>query len=304
MCLYLIIIKEKPLTVRLFKKGGIQFMNKKKTLKRKIIISVITISILLTAAYMFLDANKPNDEIMPLRKYEVFRDDIIAGISADGNVFLPYTSHYFNVPVQLEEVYVRKGDTVKAGDKIAKAVGDELEDPYLYAELDGIAISVPLVEGEMTAGKPIVAQIGDPKKIGAQIKLSQLDIAEVEIGQLVQFTFSAYPTQTVEGKITQIQLAPTNANPLEYTAYASIEANDLLLLEGMTFSAQLIQKQVKDVLCLSNKAIQLNGGKQIVFLMDEAGNLFEEEIQTGFSDGRYSEVLSGLSEGDIVYVEG
>lgn len=179
-------------------------MNKKKTLKRKIIISVITISILLTAAYMFLDANKPNDEIMPLRKYEVFRDDIIAGISADGNVFLPYTSHYFNVPVQLEEVYVRKGDTVKAGDKIAKAVGDELEDPYLYAELDGIAISVPLVEGEMTAGKPIVAQIGDPKKIGAQIKLSQLDIAEVEIGQLVQFTFSAYPTQTLEGKITQI----------------------------------------------------------------------------------------------------
>lgn len=99
-------------------------------------------------------------------------------------------------------------------------------------------------------------------------------------------------------------MAPTNANPLEYTAYASIEANDLLLLEGMTFSAQLIQKQVKDVLCLSNKAIQLNGGKQIVFLMDEAGNLFEEEIQTGFSDGRYSEVLSGLSEGDIVYVEG
>lgn len=279
-------------------------MNKKKTLKRKIIISVITISILLTAAYMFLDANKPNDEIMPLRKYEVFRDDIIAGISADGNVFLPYTSHYFNVPVQLEEVYVIKGDTVKAGDKIAKAVGDELEDPYLYAELDGIVISVPLVEGEMTAGKPIVAQIGDPKKIGAQIKLSQLDIAEVEIGQLVQFTFSAYPTQTVEGKITQIQLAPTNANPLEYTAYASIEANDLLLLEGMTFSAQLIQKQVKDVLCLSNKAIQLNGGKQIVFLMDEAGNLFEQEIQTGFSDGRYSEVLSGLSEGDIVYVEG
>lgn len=279
-------------------------MNEKKTLKRKIIVSVIAISILLTSTYLFFNANRANEENMPLREYEVFRDDITAGITADGNVFLPYTSHYFNVPVQLEEVYVRKGDTVKAGDKIAKAVGDELEDPYLYAKLDGIVISVPSVEGEMTAGKPIVAQIGDPEKIGAQIKLSQSDIGEVEIGQLVQFTLSAYPTQTLEGKIRQIQLAPTNANPLEYTAYASIEVDDLLLLEGMTFSAELIQKQVKDVLCLSNKAIQLKEGKQIVFLMDEEGNLFEQEIQTGFSDGRYSEILSGLSEGDIVYVEG
>ncbi len=279
-------------------------MNEKKTLKRKIIVSVIAISILLTSTYLFLNANRPQEENMLLREYEVFRDDITAGITADGNVSLPYTSHYFDVPVQLEEVYVRKGDTVKAGDKIAKAVGNELNDPYLYAKLDGIVISVPSVEGETTAEKPIVAQIGDPEKIGAQIKLSQSDIGEVEIGQLVQFTLSAYPTQTLEGKITQIQLAPTNANPLEYTVYASIEADDLLLLEGMTFSAELIQKQVKDVLCLSNKAIQLKEGKQIVFLMDEEGNLFEQEIQTGFSDGRYSEILSGLSEGDIVYVEG
>ena len=41
---------------------------------------------------------------MPLREYEVFRDDITAGITADGYLFLTPVSHYFNVPVQLEEV--------------------------------------------------------------------------------------------------------------------------------------------------------------------------------------------------------
>ncbi len=279
-------------------------MNYQKTRKRKVVIPIIIILTLPIFGYAIFKMNERQEDNMPLREYEVFQGDITAGISADGNVSMPYTSHYFDVPVQLEAVYVRKGDTVRAGDKLAKAVGNELNDPYLYAKLDGIVISVPSVEGEMTAGKPIVAQIGDPKKIGAQIKLSQSDIGEVEIDQLVQFTLSAYPTQTLEGTITQIQLAPTNANPLEYTAYASIEADDLLLLEGMTFSAWLIQKQVKGVLCLSNKAIQLKEGKQIVLLMDEKGNLFEQEIQTGFSDGRYSEILSGLFAGDIVYVEG
>ncbi|MBU5426921.1 efflux RND transporter periplasmic adaptor subunit [Tissierella pigra] len=280
-------------------------MNGKKTRKRKIVTSIIVISVLLTSTYLLSKANKSQEDVMPLREYEVFRDDITAGISASGYLYLPSVNHYFDIPVQIEEVYVRKGDTVKAGDKIAKAVGTELENPNLYSKLDGVVLSVPSVEGEMTAGKPIVAQIGDPKKITASIQVSQADISEIEVGQPVQFTLNAYPTQTLQGIVTDVQFAPKNANPVEYTVYASIDTQeDMLLLEGMTFSAQLIQKQVKDVLCLSNKAIQLREGKQIVLLMDEEGNLFEQEIQTGFSDGRYSEILSGLSEGEIVYVEG
>lgn len=280
-------------------------MNGKKTLKRKIVISIIAVSILLTSVYLLFNANRPQEEIMPLREYEVFRDDITAGISANGYLYLPSINHYFDIPVQIETIYVRKGDFVKAGDKIAKAVGTELEDPNLYSKLDGIVLSIPPVEGEMTAGKPIVAQIGNPEKITASIQVSQADISEIEVGQPVQFTLNAYPTQTLQGIVTDVQLAPKNANPVEYTVYASIDTQeDVLLLEGMTFSAQLIQKQVKDVLCLSNKAIQLKGGKQIVLLKNKEGKLFEQEIQTGFSDGRYSEILSGLSEGVTVYVEG
>lgn len=277
-------------------------MDGKKALKRKIIISIITITALLASAYLVFDANKPKEEVLPLREYKVFRGDITAGISANGFLYLPSVNHYFDSPVQIETLYVRKGDVVKAGDKIAKAVGSGLE---LYAKIDGIVLSLPSVEGEMTTAKPIVAQIGDPKKITAKIQVSQADISEIEVGQPVQFTFSAYPTQTLQGTVTDVQLVPTNVNPVEYSVYASIDTQeDLLLLEGMTFSAQIIQKQVKNVLCLSNKAIQLKDGKQIVLLMDEEGNIIEREIQTGFSDGRYSEILSGISEGEIVYVEG
>jgi multidrug efflux pump subunit AcrA (membrane-fusion protein) len=278
------------------------FMNGKKTLTRKVVVFIIAISVLLTSAYLLFDANKPKEEILPLREYEVFRDDITAGFSANGFLYLPSVNHYFDSPVQLETVYVRKGDAVKTGDKIAKAVGSELE---IYSKLDGIVLSLPSVEGEMTAAKPIVAQIGDPKKITASIQVSQTDISEIEVGQPVQFTFNAYPTQTLQGTVTDVQLAPANANPVQYTVYASIDKQeDVILLEGMTFSAQLIQKQVRGVLCLSNKAIQLKEGKQIVLLKNKEGNLFEQEIQTGFSDGRYSEILSGISEGEIVYVEG
>ena len=72
----------------------------------------------------------------------------------------------------------------------------------------------------------------------------------------------------------------------------------------MTTNAQFILKEVKDVLILSNKSIKLKDGNQVVNVKNEDGTLREVTIQTGFSDGRNSEVLSGLKEGDTVVVGG
>ncbi|MGL4336089.1 MAG: HlyD family efflux transporter periplasmic adaptor subunit, partial [Turicibacter sp.] len=59
-----------------------------------------------------------------------------------------------------------------------------------------------------------------------------------------------------------------------------------------------------DVLMLSNKAITLKDGKQVVNVKNEDGTVTETEITTGFSDGKNSEIISGLSEGDTVVVGG
>ena len=81
----------------------------------------------------------------------------------------------------------------------------------------------------------------------------------------------------------------------------------------MAASATIISKEKENVLILSNKAITLKDGKQYVNLRIEDKNakknesgaytLKEIEITTGFSDGRMTEVLSGLSENDVVIVK-
>ena len=72
----------------------------------------------------------------------------------------------------------------------------------------------------------------------------------------------------------------------------------------MTVSAQFIIKEVKDVIMLSNKAIVLKDGKQFVKLKNEDGSTTEVEIQTGFSDGKNTEITGGLNEGDTVVIGG
>lgn len=100
---------------------------------------------------------------------------------------------------------------------------------------------------------------------------------------------------------------------LKLRSKVGIDPNELGLLEGMAASATIISKEKENVLILSNKAITLKDGKQYVNLRIEDKNskenepgaytLKEVEITTGFSDGRVTEVLSGLSENDVVIVK-
>ncbi len=194
-------------------------------------------------------------------------------------------------------------------DNINRQIADidrQIKDPYLYAAMDGIILEVNYAAGmETTADKP-VASIGDLQDIYVALQVSQADIGDIEEGQVVELAFDAFPDRTFTGTVTKKLPTPIkDSNPVSYLVYASLDTEGEALLPGMTCGAQFIRKQVEDVLQLSNKAIKLaDDGRQIVLMQDQDGELYEQPITTGFSDGRYSEILSGLSEGDIVYVEG
>lgn len=181
----------------------------------------------------------------------------------------------------------------------------QMKDLYLYAQLDGIVLAVNYAVGAETTTDTPVASIGSLDEIYAVLQVPQADIGDIEEGQTVKLSFDAFPERTFTGVVQKkLPLPVKDSNPVAYQVYASLDMEGEQLLSGMTCNAQFILKQVEGVLVLSNKAIRLVDGKQVVLMQDENGELYEQPITTGFSDGRYSEILSGLQDGDIVYVEG
>ena len=198
-------------------------------------------------------------------------------------------------------------DTVKKKLDQTKAL---LEEPVLYAEMDGVILAAPYLKGEKIVPDKAVAEIGDLTKMLLRAEIEPADINEVEAGQDVRVVAEIFPNQEVKGKVISKTLTP---NEGMYSASIELEPNELGLLEGMAASATIISKEKENVLILSNKAITLKDGKQYVNLRIEDKNakknesgaytLKEIEITTGFSDGRMTEVLSGLSENDVVIVK-
>ncbi len=187
-----------------------------------------------------------------------------------------------------------------------KEVQAAQKEVYLYAQQDGMILDVGFSEGMETTADKAAFTIGSLEDLYAQLQVTQTDIGSIEQDQIVELQFDAYPERKFKGKVTRkLPLPIKDSNPVAYNVNASVDTEGEDLFTGMTCSAQFIIKQVKDVLILSNKAIGLSeSGDQVVKLKDAEGNLYEQKVETGFSDGKTSEILSGLKDGDIVYVEG
>ena len=192
----------------------------------------------------------------------------------------------------------------KINEQIAK-VNKLKENSTLYAQIDGTILNLNYTVGSTTSSEIPIVTIGENAKVFAEITVTQEEITKIEEGQRVNLIVSAYQDQMLEGTVSFINLKPNGqGSSVNYSVMVEISENDLKLLEGMTVSAQFIVKDVKDVLTLSNKAITLKDGKQFVQVKQDDGTLKEVEITTGFSDGKISEIVSGLSEGDTVVVGG
>ncbi|TSA54597.1 MAG: HlyD family efflux transporter periplasmic adaptor subunit [Dehalococcoidia bacterium] len=74
---------------------------------------------------------------------------------------------------------------------------------------------------------------------------------------------------------------------------------DFRLREGLTVTVSIIAEQRINILLVPNKAITSRGGRYYIQLVS-AGKTEEKMIQAGITDGQNTEVVSGLSEGDVV----
>lgn len=187
----------------------------------------------------------------------------------------------------------------------------------IVSPVDGIVISRNVDVGQTVAASfqtPTLFTIAqDLTKMQIDCNVSEADIGRVRKGQDVEFTVDAYPDTIFKGKVYQIRNAPiTIQNVVTYDVVVKVENPELKLKPGMTANVSIIIETKKDVLKIPNAALRFRPpeltrdkrtmkGKGVWVI--EKGKLFRKEITLGISDGSYTEVSSGLKEGDRVIIE-
>jgi HlyD family secretion protein len=176
----------------------------------------------------------------------------------------------------------------------------------IRAPLTGLVSDIRVSPGEMTSG--IVAAVVDLKEMLVLVEVDEMDLGEIAVGQKAAVILEAWPSEEFEGFVNRI--APSSSsNPgsalVTYEVELTLAHTDLPVLAGMTADANLVMYAREDVLLVPNQAIQADRstGTFSVMLVD-GDTVSEVSVTIGLRDDRYTEIISGLSEGDQIQIGG
>jgi len=187
-------------------------------------------------------------------------------------------------------------------DLLNATVRSEVDGKVLAVELDPGDTVVPSVQGR--EGNVIMI-VGDTTSILVGCEIGEDLIGVLEEGMPVDFDLSFIKDRKVKGRITRIShFGRPNSNgvvmfPMEMELTEDIGEPRL----GSTAKGTIVASRKENVLALPVVAVSAREGKKVVKKLLPGGKTEEVEVQTGISDGRSVEIISGLEEGDKVVAE-
>jgi len=198
----------------------------------------------------------------------------------------------------------------------------------IRSPIDGVVLSRDVEQGQTVAASlnaPKLFTIArDLTKMQVLADIDEADIGQVKAGMNVQFSVDAWADSVFSGVVKSIRVQPNTSNStVTYTAVISADNSNMLLLPGMTATAEIITSGAENVIVIPSRALRFrpqlpqksgnqnaqenrqtggrNRGQTAVWVL-ENGAPVERQIQTGERSSLLIEVKSGLSEGDKVII--
>jgi multidrug efflux pump subunit AcrA (membrane-fusion protein) len=213
-----------------------------------------------------------------------------------------------------------------------KAVEEALDaSPEIIAPFDGFITQVNVKGGDEVTKGTVAMQVADPTRFEAELLVSETNIFKVKLGGEAWVQVDVMPTLSLPASVTYISpTAIIQSGVVNYEVTVEVESletirqqqqesmqsrqgvapepmltlipEDFELKEGLSVTVSIIVEERSDVLLVPNRAVTYRGRETYVQVVSPDGIIEERLIQTGISDSQYTEVTSGLSEGEQVVI--
>jgi len=179
----------------------------------------------------------------------------------------------------------------------------------VVAPASGTVVSVNIEEGEIvtsgsvsyTAGTTLMT-IADLSVMQIKAGVNEVDIGKIENGQTVDIDVDAYPNATFSGVISHVAPAARNEDGVKiFDVEITITDNDPRLKPGMTANIEIQGDHAESVVTVPIEAVFRKDGGYVVYVFDGSENEpVRRDVEVGVSNIESAEVVSGLSEGELV----
>lgn len=290
---------------------------------KKLWILIGFVAIAIIAFYFFKSKSSTK---VTYEEYEVFRGNLEITAMATGTV-KPENRLEIKPPIagRIDEVLIKEGQEVKKGQTLAIMSSTEraalldaarsqdrnevkrweaLYRPTpILAPLDGTIILRSIEAGQTVTNADAILVMSDRLIVKAQV--DETDMSMIELGQKAEIILDAYSKETISAKVDHIAFESTTTNNVTtYDIDVLPDEAPKFMRSGMTANVTFYVNTKQDALLVPTEVITYEQGQPTVLLKNQNEtrrlNFSKEIIKLGLSDGKNTEVIEGLQDGDIV----
>lgn len=168
----------------------------------------------------------------------------------------------------------------------------------LRSPVDGVILTLTGHVGENAPSTFVTIATQGYTYVAAAISEDEVDL--VKVGQKAFITPESVPDAAFEWEVYYVStIGDTDNNGIvTYKVLVRYESSDERLRTAMNVEISFIDKQVKNVMIAPIKAVFASNNSPTVRLKD--GTL--KPVITGLSDGKQTEIISGVTVGDIILI--
>lgn len=181
-----------------------------------------------------------------------------------------------------------------------------LDRTILTAPFAGVIARITGELGEYTTPSPPgvptppAVDLIDDTCLYVSAPIDEVDAPKIKIGQYARITLDAMPELSFNGKIRRIAPYVTEIEKQARTVDVEVDFDQIpkhTLLVGYSADIEAIIEKHDNVLRVPTQAIRQN---KTILVLDAESKLQERSLETGLANWGFTEILTGLNEGDQV----
>ena len=183
---------------------------------------------------------------------------------------------------------------------------NKITDRKVTAYFDGIIVKLSVSEGDVVEAKDEVGIIINRDYMTADVEIVENDVHKLKKGQLVNFTFPAYEDLKVTGYVDSFPAVGriTNRGATVVDAVVKIDNPPEEILPNFSFTGKIEITPPQNYLIVERSAVGHKAGKSFVEKINPDGSVETVDVKIAPYGFDYVNILSGLSEGDVVKNQG
>jgi membrane fusion protein, multidrug efflux system len=186
---------------------------------------------------------------------------------------------------------------VKKGEILIK-----LKSGNILAPFNGVLGYTGLTEDILISNNIFIITLDDNSTIYSDIKIPENYSASIKKGLPVDVKLSSYKDKIFQGEVDFVS-SRINADTRSLLSRIKVKNENLELISGSLLEVS-VKFNLRNSLSVPDTSVMIEGDKSYVYKITDENIANKTEVTTGLRGNKNIEIISGLSEGDIIVAEG